>query len=244
MTSEFLRLMRILVLICTLFLLTMVVIAQTDVPATPTLTPEAAIEEFREVFDPVAQDDSVKYVLSIAFLPILILAGLSDAAAQSVVLFANRVKPARFALLIFVNVLTFIFGYFVWVFSIWVYMKVFVEVELALPYIIIAVGLAYLPLMFSFLSIIPYFGNYIYSGLLIFSFLVIAQNMQLFFELPTTQAYMSALFGLVFTQVLRLTVGRPIIFIFQKFRDLVAGTRFESSVERALSRAQKTSQEN
>lgn len=240
MTDKPLRLMRTLLLIFALFLITMFALAQTDAPPpTPTLTPEEARQEFRDVFDPIAATDEAKYTISILFLPILVIAGLSDAFAQSVVLFANRVKPVRFALLIFINVLTFIFGYFVWVFSIWVYMKVIAEVDLALPYIMVAVGISYMPLILAFLSIIPYFGNYIYSGLLITSFLTVAGTMGLFFEISTAQAYASAFFGLVFVQVLRITIGRPVIFIFQKFRNIVAGTRFETSVERALSRAQQ-----
>src|SRR5688572_32530355 len=52
-------------------------------------------------------------------LAILFVAGISDMLGQSVVLFANRVTPRRFAVSLIMSALVLIISVFVWAGSIW-----------------------------------------------------------------------------------------------------------------------------
>ena len=65
--------------------------------------------------DLVADPGSLRFRYAIF---IVVLAGLSEALAQSVVLFMNQVRPARFAVSLFVNAFIFTFGYAFYVLSI------------------------------------------------------------------------------------------------------------------------------
>lgn len=50
---------------------------------------------------------------------VVVIAGLSETIAESIVLFANRVRAARFLMSVFVNVALFVFGYAFTVLSTW-----------------------------------------------------------------------------------------------------------------------------
>ena len=52
-------------------------------------------------------------------LYIVLLAGLSQAIGQSIILFANRVKPIRFLLSLVIASILFLISYFFWATSTW-----------------------------------------------------------------------------------------------------------------------------
>jgi hypothetical protein len=98
-------------------------------------------------------------------LLIVVLAGLSEAIGQSVVLFANRVSPARFIACLFMNALLVAAGFASLVLFTWASFFVPGSRPVAFPLLTIAVGLSYAPLMFSFLAALPYAGNALMWGL-------------------------------------------------------------------------------
>ena len=95
----------------------------------------------------------------IVALLIVLFAGISEAIGQSVVLFANRVAPARFIVSLALNALLVAAGFLSLVICTWASFFLAGSHPIALGALTIAVGLSYSPLMFSFLSALPYAGN-------------------------------------------------------------------------------------
>ena len=92
-------------------------------------------------------------------LLIVLFAGVSEAIGQSVVLFANRVSPARFGLSLAMNALLIASGFAALVICTWASFFLPGSVPIPFPVLTIAVGLSYVPLMLAFLSALPYCGN-------------------------------------------------------------------------------------
>ncbi|NEP39101.1 MAG: peptidase, partial [Okeania sp. SIO2H7] len=95
---------------------------------------------------------------AIAALIVVLIAGLSQAIGQSLVLFINKVKPIRFILSAAVSATLFVFAYFFWVGSIWLVSNVVFNVHLSLFVAARTLALSYAPRTLSFLIGLPYLG--------------------------------------------------------------------------------------
>ena len=88
------------------------------------------------------------------------LAGLSDGlGSQSIVLLVNRITPLRYALNLGLSVALYVLGALAWMAAIWLATWVVLRDDVPLPQVIGAVSLAYIPLWFSVLALIPYLGQ-------------------------------------------------------------------------------------
>lgn len=201
-----------------------------DVPD-PTSIPD---ELFAQIMALGAESDThEEVILALIVLPTVLIAGISEAIGQCYVLFANRVRPFRFVLTIAINVLIFVAGFFVTVVSVWAVGRFIFDFDEAAMRALIAVSFSYQPLWFAFLSVLPYFGSYI---VLFLYFLVYWQLSRTLITLDFTlaQAVASSALSLIIVFITRTTVGRPIIWLIQKIRNIAAGTRLERRVEDAL----------
>lgn len=91
-------------------------------------------------------------------LVIVFLAGLSDMLGQSVVLFANRVTPRRFTVSLLMSALVLVISAVVWIGSIWLVLRFIFGLEGRFYRVFVVVSLSYAPLLFGFLSLLPYLG--------------------------------------------------------------------------------------
>jgi hypothetical protein len=160
-------------------------------------------------------------------LQIVALAGLSEAIGQSVVLFANRVKPVRFILSLIISAGISMVGYLVWVMSLWLVAQFVFDRSLGLSLVATTVGLSYLPLMLSFLALIPYAGHRLFQLLNVWASVVLVDLLRLTFSFALWQAVACAVIGLVFILLLRSTVGRPLRWLARKLRNIAAGTKLQ-----------------
>lgn len=166
-------------------------------------------------------------------LPIVIAAGLSEVLGQSYVLFANRVKPTRFITTLLINIIIFVVGFFSSVLSVWLLARFVFDYDQTFYRVLPSVASSYRPLIFGFLSAIPYFGIGIINVLYFITYVLLAQAL-VFFGFQPWEAIVCTGLSLVVVFILRATIGRPIIWLGQRLRNLAAGTNFETSVEAAL----------
>lgn len=101
---------------------------------------------------------------------IVLFAGVSEAIGQSVVLFANRVTPARFVLSLLMNALLVAGGFASLVVLTWLSFLIPGSHPIGLQALTSTVALSYTPLMVSFLSALPYAGNALMWGLRVAQF--------------------------------------------------------------------------
>ncbi len=92
-------------------------------------------------------------------LLVVLFAGISESIGQSVVLFANRVTPARFLVSILLNAGLIAIGFASLVICTWLSFFVPGSQPIDLLPLTIAVGLSYVPLLGAFLAALPYAGN-------------------------------------------------------------------------------------
>ena len=163
----------------------------------------------------------------ILVLQIVTLAGFSDALGQSAVLFANRVTPLRFVISLVISVLVFVLSYLLWVLSLWLVADFVFDRHVALWLAGAAVGLSYIPLMLSFLGLMPYFGSPILRLLNVWAAVAMVNILRFSFEFDWAEAILCAGIGLGFIFGLRLTIGRPVIWLMLKLRNAAAGKKLQ-----------------
>jgi hypothetical protein len=156
-------------------------------------------------------------------LLVVFLAGLSVAVGQSVILFAHRVSPRRFAATLLVQALLFLAAFVTWSAAVWFVAGTFFGSSRPLSLAIAAIGLAYAPQLLSFFVLTPYFGTPIGTVLSVWSLLATLMATAVAFDLAVTEAAAAAGLGWLLAQALQRTVGRPIVRIGRAVRHAVAG---------------------
>ncbi len=156
-------------------------------------------------------------------LQIVVLAGLSESLGNSVILFANRVSPRRFVFSLLLSVVIYVGGFFVWVFSIDVVARLMFDRVDMFERVAAAVSLSYIPLLLSFLTLLPYLGNPLIKLLYLATFIVLVGALEVALDLTEWEAVLCGQFGALFNLLIRATVGRPVIWLETRARSWVAG---------------------
>jgi predicted Abi (CAAX) family protease len=177
----------------------------------------------------------------LAFLVVLI-AGFSVALGQSVVLFANRVKPARFVLSLLVSALLFVFSYAFLALSTWAFTLLYRDLHLSLADLLIVLAFSYAPLAFSFLEPLPYLGIGIGWALRTWSLLAMVVGLAAVGGISFAQAMGLVVVGWLVLATAQQTIGRPIAHLGQRVMDWVSGVRFESDEARVVEAFQDAQQ--
>ncbi|MBZ0294785.1 MAG: hypothetical protein K8L99_19640 [Anaerolineae bacterium] len=167
-------------------------------------------------------------------LPIILLAGFSDTIGHAAVLFANRVRPNRFAITILVNTVLFIIGYLIWVIMVALVSFLVFRRETAFVRAMYAVAAAYVPFIYGFLIALPYIGVLISIILNLITAILLVQLLQVFFPYNLGEAVLCAGISFVAVIIFRLTIGRPVYWVGGKLLSAVAGTTIKGRVEDAL----------
>jgi hypothetical protein len=145
------------------------------------------------VFDSLGQYSQSRGIA----ITIILLAGLSQAIGQSIVLFANRVKPFRFVLSLGTAALIYFATYLGWVLSIWFVVDVIFQGEFTVISIATALALCYAPQLLGFLVAFPYFGMPIAIVLSIWTLLAILVGLEATTTLNGGQTMLAAGLGWV-----------------------------------------------
>jgi hypothetical protein len=154
---------------------------------------------------------------------VVVLGTLSEAVGQSIMLFANRVKPHRFVLSLLLSSGVQAFGMVFWTASVWwVAGRVF-GIDANLQQVTRAVGLGYSPYLFSFFILVPFFGALINGVLSLWRLLVVVLAVDVALDLTVRQALLSSGLGWLLLQVIKSTIGRPVIGLTRFIRRHVAG---------------------
>lgn len=167
-------------------------------------------------------------------LQIVFLAGLSDAVGNSVILLANRIRPFRFLLAIIANALLYLFSYFVSAASLALIATQVFGLVVDFPFFFSVVALSYIPILFSVLSFLPYFGYPINLLLYGISAIFLVRILIAATSLTTLSAFFCTILGFIFLSSIRATVGRPVIHFGQWVVSTAAGRKLENNIEAAL----------
>jgi len=111
---------------------------------------------------PLSTSDAVRVITELLTVP---LAGISGSIGQSVVLFVNRVNPARFIFSLLIGGGLVAVGYGAAVLCMWATFLIPGSPHIGFIPLAVAVALGYAPLLLSLLAALPYAGNALLWGL-------------------------------------------------------------------------------
>lgn len=156
-------------------------------------------------------------------LTVVFLASLSEAIGQSIVLLANRVKPKRFVLSLLLSAAIQVLGLLFWTLSTWLVGGQFFDASVRPGEVARAVALGYSPYLFSFFTLVPFFGSLINALLSLWRLSAVILAVDVVLDLNIRQAVLCSALGWLLLQVLKSTIGRPIIGLTRVLRRYVAG---------------------
>ncbi len=160
----------------------------------------------------------------IVALIIVLMAGLSQAIGQCIVLFVNKVKPFRFILSLGISAIVFTLSFGLWATSIWITSVVFFQIPVSFIFILKTLGLSYAPQLLGFLIALPYLGTPVGVLLSIWSLLAQFIGLETISAYEDWSAFTCALIGWVVLQILQRTIGRPILAFSRWLSNWAAGT--------------------
>lgn len=166
--------------------------------------------------------------LALAILVVL-LAGLSQAIAQCIILFMNQVKPGRFIFSLLINALLFVAGFLALVVSTWLVTLLPWTIAVPFPVLLTVLGISYAPLLFSFLGALPYFGVPILTVLSIWHLLAMVVGLSAVAGIRLGGAFGYVMFGWVVLQILQQTIGQPIADFGKRLANRVAGVELATN---------------
>lgn len=176
-------------------------------------------------------------VLLIAIL--LLCVGISQSFGQAIVLFLNQVKPLRFLLSLGIAGLLFFISTAFWMLSVWVASRLLYGVDASFLTVFRVLGLAYAPLLWSFLVALPYFGVPLGVVLSVWSLLAFVRGFSAVTELGRWQVLGCAFLGWFIFQVGQRTIGRPAVTLGRLLANVAAGTPLITDLA-ALERVMQT----
>lgn len=159
---------------------------------------------------------------------IVLLAGFSQAIGQSIVLFANRIKPLRFVLSLGISALIYFATFFVWVVCIWLTVHVFLGRDFTVLNIFRALAICYAPQLLGFLIAMPYFGMPLSVLLSIWTLLGLFVGIESTTTLTFWQAMVTVGLGWLVWQLGQRTVGQPLIRLERWLTSLLAGHQVDT----------------
>ncbi len=156
-------------------------------------------------------------------LGVLLLSGFSEAIAQGIVLFVNRVKPLRFVLSLAIASILFVFGFLFWAGSTWMVLKIFFNTFVPFAQLVITLAVSFAPKVFSIFIALPYLGVPLSIILSVWSFLAFLVGIQATLGLDLWQGFWCGVLGWAVLQVLERTIGRPVTRLGRWIRNSAAG---------------------
>lgn len=167
-------------------------------------------------------------------LAIAILGGASLLLGQSVILFVNRVRPARFALSLLLNGVVFTLSLAVWALAIWLTSKLLFPNHIPFLTVLRLVGLGAAPYVFGFLVLLPYAGAFVGRVLSVWSFLVVLAALTTLARGNFGAALVCTAVGWALITLMSATIGRPIIRARNKAWKQLTGADLDASVQDIL----------
>lgn len=169
-------------------------------------------------------------------LGVVVIAGLMRMLGQSIVLFANRVRPKAFVVRILADTLLFIVSVLLMGVIVWIVARLFNPgSNLALGEILRTVPLAYAPYWLGALVLAPYLGIWIERGLKVYVFMALVVLSQGAFNQSFFNALFYSLIAWFSVVLLNTLLSRPLTLATDSLaRSLAGGRQIGSDIYQEL----------
>jgi hypothetical protein len=169
-------------------------------------------------------------------LTVALLAGISRAIGDSVILFYNRVQPPRFAVALVLNGLLYLLSLLIQAISLWAVIALLFGMNEPLSRVMVIVCLGSVPLLFGFLTMAATLGPYVGWVLRFLGWLIVVVAVHDGFGFTIWQAFLCTSLTRLLVEVLSVVFGRPLDWLSTWIWRLAIGARIEMSLhgQRAL----------
>lgn len=157
----------------------------------------------------------------------ILSAGLSEALGQSIILFLNRVKPQQFFKALLSVGFSLSLGLGFWLLSNWFMVNLVFGAGLSWRPLGLTLAFACAPLLFSFLTAMPYLGVPVFFIVGFWSCLAMTTGLEAITDLSTKQALACVVLGYVFLQLFNRTIGRPVVALAQRMEAKITGVELK-----------------
>jgi hypothetical protein len=147
---------------------------------------------------------------TIAVLIVLVLAGVSLTIGQSVVLFANRVRPRWFLLALLGSAVAFIVRLFLWGLTIALICNYVLKVPAPPRLILVAVSVGQVPYLLGFLILLPYVGVLLRRLLDAYALVIVVAALAAMLEISLPRALAAAALGWALQALAAALLQRPL----------------------------------
>jgi len=162
-------------------------------------------------FNPKAYNAILRTPESLSvILVIVFIEGVSLLLGQSVTLFINRIAPRRFIASLLLNGFFYIFSFLCWDGFVFTICKFILRIDTKPWTITEIMFLGSIPLIFSFLILLPYFGLYISQLIYLWSFLIALGATAYILHINLIEASICIGTGWVLTHFIRIGLGKPL----------------------------------
>ena len=163
---------------------------------------------------------------------IVLIGGVSLMIGHSVVLFANRVSPARFIISLILGAIKFLLEVLVVVIVVWSMANLLAEHTWLFGQVGRGVALASVPYWFSLFFLIPYLGLILERALKIYVILALIAAVQSIFGIAFFDAILASVVALFLSQFISVVLGKFLDPLGDRITDaLVGDTRLENARE-------------
>lgn len=163
---------------------------------------------------------------------IILIGGVPLMIGQGVVLFANRVPKARFAISLLLGAIKFLLDVLVVVFVVWGMANFLSEHTWLLGQVGRAVALASVPYWFSLFFLNPYPGLILERALKLYVILALIVAVQSIFGIPFFDAILASAVALLLSQIISGVLGKFLDPLADRITDVIVGdVRLESTRE-------------
>jgi hypothetical protein len=167
-------------------------------------------------------------------LSIVMLAGVSVLAGQSVILFLNQVAPHRFAFSLLFYGVIFPIVQSAWAAAIWLLARSFFGLDQSLLAVLHIACVASAPLVFGFLVAIPYLGVPIELLLRLWSLAIMLRVLETETTLDVWPALLCVLLAWGVVQAAIQLLGKPLGVLRDLLWQAITGTVFDTSEQELL----------
>lgn len=162
---------------------------------------------------------------------VLLAAGLSEAVGESVVLFANRVSPRRFAVSLVISAIIFALTYLSFAWSVYLVARYALGSTATFSFVAGMVALGQAPRLFGFLVFLPYLGLPVSVLLWTWSIGATIVGVAEGMRLAPWEAVMAVALGALILITLQRTIGRPLLLLARVVRRQAAGVKLVTDAE-------------
>ena len=161
---------------------------------------------------------------------IVLAVGVSEALGQSIMLFVNKVKPAQFVKALLAVGFSYSLSLILWLLSTWAIANLLFDAGLSWRTLARTLAFACTPLIFSFLAAMPYFGVAALFAIGFWSLLAMTTGLEAITDLWTQQALFSVVLGYLVFQLLRRTIGRPVVAFTKQLETRATGVELKRDI--------------